>query len=53
MTAQSREAYPTDLSDSQWDLVHPLFPRKVGKGRNQAVPLREIVNAIFGIANHV
>ena len=47
MTAQSRKAYPTDLSDSQWDLVHPLLPRKVGKGRNQAVPLREIVNAIF------
>jgi len=47
MTAQSRKAYPTDLSDFQWDLVHPLLPRKVGKGRNQAVPLREIVNAIF------
>ena len=31
----------------QWELVHPLLPRKVGKGRNQEVPLREIVNAIF------
>jgi putative transposase len=47
MTEQSRKAYPTDLSDSQWDLVHPLLPCKVGQGRNQAVPLREIVNAIF------
>jgi len=43
----SRKAYPTDLSDQQWDIVQPLLPRKVGKGRNQKVDLREILNAIF------
>ena len=47
MTEHSRKAYPTDLSEAQWTLVHPLLPRKVGKGRNQEVSLREIVNAIF------
>jgi len=47
MTERTRKAYPTDLTDDQWNILRPLIPPKVGKGRNQEVDLREIVNAIF------
>ena len=47
MTERTRKAYPSDLNDIQWDLVLPHIPPKTGKGRNQEVDLREIVNAIL------
>lgn len=47
MTERTRKAYPTDLTDQQWDTLHPLLPVKKGKGRNQEVDLREILNALF------
>jgi len=48
MTERTRKAYSTtDLTDDQWNILKPLIPPKVGKGRNQEVDLREIVNAIF------
>jgi len=47
MTDGTRQAYPTDLTDQQWDILRPLLPAKKGKGRHQKVALREIVNAIF------
>ena len=47
MTSSLRQAYPTDLTDDEWNILHPLLPVKTGKGRNQEVDLREIVNAIF------
>ena len=52
MTAHSRKAYPTDLSDAQWALVHPLLPRKVGKGRNQAVSSARNRQRHFLLAPH-
>ena len=47
MTERTRKAYSTDLTDEQWDLLRPHIPTKIGKGRNQEVDLREIVNAIL------
>jgi len=47
MTERTRKAYPSDVNDEQWDLVLPHIPPKIGKGRNQEVDLREIVNAIL------
>ena len=47
MTEGTRQAYPTALTDQQWDILNPLLPVKKGKGRNQEVDLREILNAIF------
>lgn len=47
---QTREPYPTDLTDSQWEKIKPLLPpeRPVGSpGRPRRYPLREIVNAIL------
>src|SRR5918996_2434890 len=43
-----RRAYPSDLDDSQWALIAPLFPRRASRrGRRRLWPVREIVNAIF------
>ena len=42
----SRQAYATDLTDPQWEIVKPLLP--VAKtGRPRTVALREVLNAIF------
>jgi putative transposase len=47
MIKGTRKAYPTDLTDPEWDILKPLRPVKIGKGRNQEVDLREIVNGMF------
>jgi putative transposase len=41
-----RKAYPSDLTDAQWEIIRPLIPSfKVGRPR--LVDLREVVNAIL------
>ena len=47
MTERTRKPYPSDLTDDQWNLLHPLIPPKVGKGENRKVDLREVVNGIL------
>jgi putative transposase len=44
-----RKAYPSDLTDEQWNILESLFapPRTDGLGRPQEVDLREVVNAIL------
>lgn len=43
-----RQAYPTDLNDTQWALLAPLFPEKSSRrGRPRRWPMREILCAIF------
>lgn len=46
----TRKRYPSDLSDTQWEILEPLLgsPAK-GRGRRPTVPRREIVNAILYI----
>ncbi|GHT41290.1 hypothetical protein FACS189443_2850 [Planctomycetales bacterium] len=41
-----RSAYPTDLTDAQWELIRPLIPLPTG-GRPKTTDLRQIVNAIL------
>jgi putative transposase len=41
-----RQAYPSDLTDVQWELLEELFP-KAETGRPRAVNLRDVVDAIF------
>lgn len=46
----SRQAYKTDLTDQQWEIIKPLLPpakSQSGRGRKRQVDLREIVNAIL------
>lgn len=38
--------YPTDLTDEEWERVLPFLPRPARTGRQRAVDLREIMNAI-------
>ena len=45
----TKKSYPTDLTDSQWELVKDLIPA-VGKGgRKRTVNIRAILNGIFDI----
>ncbi len=42
-----RKAYPSDLTDAEWELLEPLLPALAGTGRPVTVDRREILNAIF------
>ena len=50
----TRERYPSDLTDLQWDNIEHLFPperQPPGKpGRRRTYPRREVVNALFYMA---
>jgi putative transposase len=39
--------YPSDLSDTEWQILKPLLPSQSGPGRPRTRDLREILNAIF------
>lgn len=45
----SRQAYPTDLNDTEWNAIAPLLPAPANTGRPRRHALREILNAIFYI----
>lgn len=42
-----RLPYPTDLTDSQWQLIEMLVPPAKLGGRPRTVDIRETINAIF------
>jgi transposase len=46
-STMGRRAYPSDLTDQQWDLLRPLIPLPSLEGRPPTVERREIVNAIL------
>jgi putative transposase len=39
--------YPSDLTDTQWDILKPHLPAAQNCGRPRKTDLREVVNAIF------
>lgn len=41
------KAYPSDLTDAQWEVLQPLIPPAKRGGRPRKVDMREVVNAIF------
>jgi putative transposase len=41
-----RVAYPSDLTDAQWQLLEPLIPPAKSGGRPRTANLREVLNAI-------
>ena len=47
----TRKAYPTDISDVEWDLIKSMIPAesKRKRGKKRQVDMREVVNAIFYI----
>ena len=42
-----RKAYPSDLTDAQWELLEPLIPAIAEDATNVAYERREIVNGIL------
>ncbi len=50
MISDDRNRYPSDLTDSQWELVEEMIPRprksRMG-GRPRSVDMREVLNTIF------
>jgi putative transposase len=42
-----RPAYPSDLTDAQWQLVEPFIPPPKPGGRPRTIDPREVLNAIF------
>lgn len=45
--SRPRKAYPTDLTDEQWEIIKILLPLAKPGGRPRKVDLREVVNAIL------
>ncbi len=42
----SRERYPSDLTDKEWQLLEPLLPAPKAGGRPIKYPRREVMNGI-------
>jgi transposase len=42
--------YASDMTDEEWAIIAPRLPAPAGRGRPRETPLREVVNAIFYIA---
>jgi putative transposase len=43
----NRAAYPSDLTDAQWEVVAPLLPPPCHSGRTRTIDRRELLNALF------
>ena len=44
-----RQAYDTDITDEQWEILDPLLPPPKQGGRPRRVDMRDIINALFYI----
>ena len=42
-----RERYPTDLTDTEWEMIRRLLPPLEHGGRPQETSRREVLNAVF------
>jgi len=43
----SKNGYPSDLTDAQWERLAPLIPPAKSGGRPRSVDVRAIIDAIF------
>jgi putative transposase len=43
----SAQLYPTDLTDSQWDIIQEMIPPAKPGGRPRSLDMRQVVNAIL------
>jgi putative transposase len=44
--ARQRLAYPTDVTDAEWQILAPLLPPAKAGGRPRKDPMREVLNGI-------
>lgn len=50
---KTRKAYPSDLSDKEWEGIAPLLPiRRDKRGAKSLHTRRELFNAIFYVVRH-
>ena len=42
--------YLTDLTDAEWEIVHPFLPSPPKRGRKPTTDLREVLNALRYLA---
>jgi putative transposase len=42
-----RKAYPSDLTDAEWEVLEPLIPEVSPNATTETIPRREIVNGIL------
>lgn len=47
MSMVHRKAYPSDLTDEQWELIEELIPGSREGGRPRKIEMREVMNAIL------
>ena len=43
----ARNAYPSDLTENQWNEIKPLIPAALPGGRHRSVDLREVLNGVL------
>jgi putative transposase len=43
----NNQIYPTDLTDSQWDIIQELIPKAKSGGRPRSLAMRQVINAIL------
>jgi transposase len=43
----STRLYPTDLTDSQWEIIQPLIPLAKSGGRPRTLDMRLVINAVM------
>lgn len=46
-----RKAYPSDISNQEWEIIKSLLPVERGIGRPRYVNYREIINGIFYVVH--
>ncbi|GIK43937.1 MAG: IS5 family transposase [Chloroflexota bacterium] len=45
----NKQPYPTDMTDSQWDIIQPMIPPAKSGGRPRSLDMRQVINAILYI----
>jgi putative transposase len=43
----STRLYPTDLTDSQWEIIQPLIPLAKSGGRPRTLDMRLVINGVL------
>ena len=51
MDGSTRKAYPSDVTDDQWELMQIVIPEAKPGGRPRSVNMREVINAMLYL-NH-
>ena len=45
----NKQLYPSDLTDSQWEIIQELIPKAKSGGRPRSLEMRQVINAILYI----